>query len=139
MGYICQRAYADYDKDYLNKVSDYFPYKPEDEKLTISGLEDAVDLTKQILLPVLDSVTDLKSYLEFYFKFKGEPFLDYKPGHYEHLNQYGGLVRLKVDTWESFLERNEGYVLRGYDISDERNKRALANNPERLAQFLEKV
>lgn len=126
-------------KDYLNKVSDYFPYKPGDEKLTISGLEEAVDLTKQIILPVLDSVIDIKSYLEFYFKFKGEPFLDYKPSHYEHLNQYGGLFRLKVDTWESFLERNEGYVLRGYDISDERNKSSLANNPERLAQFLEKV
>ncbi len=130
---------TDFDKDYANKVSDYFPYKPEDEKLTINGLEDAVNLTKQILLPALDGVIDIKSYLEFYFKFKGEPFLDYKPDLYDHLNQYGGLVRIKVDTWESFLERNEGYVLRGYDQPDERNKRALANDPERLARFLEKV
>lgn len=131
---------TDFDKDYFNRVRDYFPYKAGDEKLTISGLKKAVDMTKQIILPVLNGITDLKSYLEFYFKFNGEPFLDYKPGHYDHLNKYGGLVRIKVDdTWESFLERDEDYALRGYERSDERTKRDLANNPDKLVLFLEKV
>ena len=133
---------ADFDNDYMKKVGKYFPYKSGDEQLTISGLEDAVDLTKQLLLPALDNVNDFKSYLDFYFKFKGEPFLEYEPGNYDYLNQYDGLVRIKIDTWDSFLECNEGYKLRGYDLSDERDKRALANNPnnaERISLFHERT
>lgn len=130
---------TDRDKDYWKKVVNYFPYKPGDEKLTINGLENAVDLTKQILLPALDDVTDLKSFLEHIYQFYGIPFLKYNPGHYEDLNIYDGLVRIKVDTCESFLKRDEEHMLRDFDQADKHNKQTLAKNPERLAFFLERV
>ncbi len=129
----------DLDKNYWKKAVKYFPHKSGDEKLTISGLEEAIDLTKQILLPALDGVTDLKSFLEYIYKFYGTPFLDYNPGHYDHLNQYDGLVRIKVDTCESFLKRDEEYRLRGFDRSDKVNKVNCAKDPEKLAHYLGKV
>ncbi len=131
----------DLDKNYWKKIVNYFPYKLGDENLTISGLEDAVDLTKQILLPALDSAVDLDSYLDFHYKFNNTSLsLGYKHGSYENLKKYDGLVKIKVDTTsDSYLKRKDRYRIREFDKDVEAYKKTYANDPKRLAHYLEDV
>lgn len=130
----------DFDYNYWHSIFYYFPFKPGDEKQMLSSFEHAFAVTQQNLLPALDSAFDISSYLEFHYKFSNSSlYLGYEHGNYEHFNEYCGLVHIKADTCGSYVERNEKYAMREFDIYEERYKKSYANDPEKLSHYLKIV
>ncbi len=131
---------VDFDESCWKRANEYFPFKPGDEKQMLDSFEGALDITKQILLPVLDIAVDLNLYLEFIYKFGSSPlFLKYEQGNFDYFNEYDGLIHIKADTCDSYVERIEKQRKRQFDSHDEHNKRALKNDPEKLAYYFKIV
>lgn len=130
----------DFNYNYWNSIFYYFPFKSGDEKQLIDSFQHAFDVTKPNLLSALDNVVDLKSYLEFQYKFsRSLPYLHYEKNNYEHFSEYGGLVQIKADTSDSYIERNERYIMREFDKETEIYKKQYVKDPQNLAYYLESV
>lgn len=132
--------FFDFDNNYWHSIFYCFPFKLGDENQIISSFEHAFDVTKLNLLSAIDNTIDLKSYLEFQYKFSDSSlYLDYTHDNFEHFSEYGGLVQIKADTSDSYIERNERYIMREFDKETEIYKKQYAKDPQNLAYYLESV
>ena len=130
---------ADFDEDCWLKVNEYFPFKPGDGKQMLSSFESAFDMAKQLLLPALDSASDLKSFLEFRYIFERELFFDYEHANYDYFKRNEGLLYIKVDTCDSYLERIERIKMSEFDALEKKAKKIFENDSERLSYYLTQV
>ncbi len=90
---------------------DTFTYKADDETSLIESLEYSLEVTKKIMLPVLDKVTDLKECVKYYETYE-TPMLNLKIdkdfGRFQNDYSYNeGLLNVKVCNVEEYIERKK--------------------------------
>lgn len=132
--------FFDFDNDYWHSIFYCFPFKLGNENQMIGSFEHAFDVTKLNLLSAMDKAVDLRSYLEFQYKFSDSSlYLDYTHDNFEHFGEYDGLVQIKADTSESYIERNERRRMCEFDKDTEVYKKRYENDPQKLSNCLEGV
>ena len=100
-------------KDPKNFDNDYrvslmkFLYNPDDEESIINAFEEALDKTKMLMLPVFDGITNLYDFVEFYEVFQESSLFapDYVNGDFDKLPSAEGLLYIKTDNHDDFIER----------------------------------
>lgn len=122
---------ADFDENCWLKVNEYFPFKSGDEKQILASFENAYDMTKQLLIPALDSAFDLKSFLDFEYKFEQPPYI-----YYEHMNCCDGLLQIKTDTCDSYIERIKRIKMNELNEYEVQINRMCEKNSEQLSHDL---
>lgn len=127
---------ADFDEECWKAVCSYFPFKTGENKQILGSFKNAFDITKRHLIPALDSASDLKSFLDFEYKFGQTPFIHYEQGRYDCLNQGEGLLHIKTDTCDSYLERVERIKLNELDAYEKKIKNMFANDLEKQSHYL---
>ena len=85
-----------------------FSYKADDEVSLIESLQYSLEITKEVMLPILDDVTDLKACVKFY-EIYSEPmlniYIDKDFGRFNSSGNYNeGLLSVKVYNVEQFVE-----------------------------------
>ncbi len=63
----------------------------------------------------------------------------YEHGRYDYLNECEGLLHIKVDTCDSYLERIEKINMNEFDAYEKKIKMMFTNDSERLAYYLTQV
>ncbi|HHX56610.1 MAG TPA: hypothetical protein GX710_01175, partial [Clostridiales bacterium] len=59
---------SDFDPEFRKQI-DHFAYVVESKKMMIESLNDSLETTKKIMLPIFDQVTDLNACIDFFNKF----------------------------------------------------------------------
>ena len=100
------------DINYRNQIY-AFEYKADDEESMLAAVKYSFEITEQIMLPALNGVTDLRSCMEYIYKYNLPNHIygvDDNFGNDKWVNFYNeGLLHLKTYTMSEYLERNNRY------------------------------
>ena len=106
----------DLDMQYRKEIM-YFPYKPDDENQMLESFRHAFDITSRNLLSVINEATNLNACMDFFYKYNLPLSFIYGGGFNEN-DSSEGLLQLKIDSFDSCFEREEGYLKLEIDIDE---------------------
>ncbi len=120
---------------------DTFTYKADDETSLIESLEYSLEVTKEIMLPVLDKVTDLKTCVEYYETYNETNlylFTDKKFGQsYANTWYNEGLLIAKVYSVEEYIESRKN--LHGRMLNSIEKFKSIMNNPNEYDRVMKEM
>lgn len=113
VGFIYGRLHwYDYDKEFLSSFNK-FKYIAGDEKSMVREMCRAWDITKQVMLPELDKVTDVKSCIDYFHLFNGTLLRMYDDDTFgRKWKCKEGLLNLKGYNIEEYIKSEEKSIER---------------------------